>query len=72
MLKAPTSFTNGPPFLEMQGEWIRDVICKQRDEKLATVEPKREAEKAWAKGVADLANMTLAVHTNSWYMVSSP
>lgn len=66
--QAPTSFTNGPPFLEMQGEWIRDVICKQREEKLAIVEASKEAEKAWAKGVKDMANMTLAVHTNSWYM----
>ena len=52
----------------MQGEWIADVLCKQRDEKLATVEAKREAAEAWAKGVRDLANMTLAVETNSWYM----
>lgn len=66
--QAPTSFTNGPPFLEMQGEWIRDVICKQRDEKLATIEAKKEAENAWAQGVKDLADMTLAVNTNSWYM----
>lgn len=65
---APTSFTNGPPFLEMQGEWIADVLVKQREEKLTTVEAKKEAEEAWAKGVRDLANMTLAVETNSWYM----
>lgn len=52
----------------MQGEWITDVISKQREDKLATVEAKKEAETAWTKGVRDLANMTLAVHTSSWYM----
>lgn len=66
--QAPTSFTNGPPFLEMQGEWIRDVICKQREQKIPVLEAKKDAETAWAKGVSDLANGTLAVHTNSWYM----
>ena len=52
--------------LLLKGEWIRDVLCKQRDEKLATVESKQDAEDAWVTAVRDLANMTLAVETDSW------
>ena len=65
---APTSLTNGPPFLELQSEWIVQAICKQRDEKLATVEANAEAEKAWRQKTLEMADMTLAVETKSWYM----
>ena len=65
---APTSLTNGPPFLEMQSEWIVSALCKQREEGLATVEAKAEEEKAWRSKVLEMADMTMAVETNSWYM----
>lgn len=64
--QAPTSLTNGPPFIELQSEWIVDLLLKQRGENLTTVETKKSAEEAWRKHTLDLANMTLAVHTNSW------
>ena len=66
--QAPTYLTNGPPFIELQCEWILDVLLKQRGENLATVEPTKSAEDAWRKQTLDLANMTLAVQTNSWWM----
>ncbi|USW56787.1 Putative flavin monooxygenase, FAD/NAD(P)-binding domain superfamily [Septoria linicola] len=66
--QAPTSLTNGPPFIELQCEWILDLFLKQRGEKLATVEPSKSAEQAWREHTLDLANKTLAVETDSWYM----
>ena len=66
--QAPTSLTNGPPFIELQCEWILDVLYKQCEEKLATVEAKKEAEEAWREHCLDLASKTLAIYTNSWYM----
>lgn len=66
--QAPTSLTNGPPFLELQSEWIVNAINQQRDQRLDTVEAKQSEEDIWRKQVLDLADMTLAVHTNSWYM----
>lgn len=66
--QAPTSLTNGPPFIELQCEWILSVLQKQRDEKIATVEASKEAEEKWRAHVLDLASKTLAIHTNSWYM----
>ena len=52
----------------MQGEWIVSVLCKQREQGLATVEAKEEEEKAWRSKTLEMADMTLAVKTNSWYM----
>lgn len=66
--QAPTSHTNGPPFIEMQCEYILAVLQKQMEEKLATVEASKEAEEAWREHCLDLASKTLAIHTNSWYM----
>jgi len=66
--QAPTSLTNGPPFLELQCEWVRDVLVRMRTENKSSIDAKKEMEDAWRKQVLDLANMTLAIHTNSWYM----
>jgi hypothetical protein len=66
---APTSLTNGPPFIEMQAEWIIDVLNKQRAEKIDTIEPKQSEEDAWRENCAHIANQTLAIHTNSWVRV---
>ena len=67
--QAPTSLTNGPPFLELQCEWVRDVLVRMRNENKSSIDAKKEKEDAWRKQVLDLANMTLAIHTNSWYML---
>ena len=66
--QAPTSLTNGPPFIELQCEWILSVLQKQCEEKIATVEAKKEAQDAWRQHCLDLASKTLAIHTDSWYM----
>ena len=66
--QAPTSLTIGPPFLELQGEWILSVLQKQVEDGFATVEAKKEAEEAWRDHCLDLASKTLLVRTNSWYM----
>ena len=54
--------------MELQSEWIVSALCKQRDEGIATVEANRDAEKAWRQKTLEMADMTLAVETNSWYM----
>ncbi|KAF7190181.1 Baeyer-Villiger monooxygenase, partial [Pseudocercospora fuligena] len=66
--QSPTSLSNGPPFLELQVEWIIDVLRKQREERLDAVEAKQSEEDKWRQQTHDLANATLAVETNSWYM----
>lgn len=66
--QSPTSLSNGPPFLELQVEWILNVLRKQREERLDAVEAKQSEEDKWRQQTLDLANATLAVETNSWYM----
>ncbi|CAK1365733.1 unnamed protein product [Cercospora beticola] len=66
--QAPTSLTNGPPFLELECEWVRDVLERMRTENLSTIDVKREKAEAWRDQVLQLAEGTLAIHTNSWYM----
>ena len=66
--QAPTSLTNGPPFIEMQAEWILSVLKKQVEDELATVEADQKAEQAWRDHCLDLASKTLVERTESWYM----
>jgi hypothetical protein len=44
------------------------LLTKQRDEGIETIEASKEAEQIWRKHVLDLAEGTLLVQTNSWYM----
>lgn len=68
--QAPTSLVNGPPFLELEAEFVRDILVRLRDESLTTIDPKKEKEDAWRQQVLDLANHTLFIHSNSWYVLS--
>ncbi|SMR43056.1 unnamed protein product [Zymoseptoria tritici ST99CH_1E4] len=64
--QAPTSLTNGPPFLEIQGEYILKLLTQQRDQGIETIEASKEAESYWRKHTLELAERTLLVQTNSW------
>lgn len=64
-MAAPTSLTNGPPFIEMQCEWILEVLLKQQAENIETVCPTKSAEEGWRKHALEIADTTLLVETNS-------
>lgn len=66
--QAPTSFTNGPVFLELECEWVRDVLVRMRDEKKTVIDAKQTKEAEWCQIVHGIANQTLAVRTDSWYV----
>lgn len=66
--QAPTSLSNGPPFLELEVEWVRDVIKGVLDEGKTTIDAKKEKEEAWRELVLGIAEKTLLIYTNSWYM----
>ena len=55
--------------MEIQGNYILQLLKRQRDENIETVEASPEAEQAWREHVLGLAERTLLVKTNSWYMV---
>jgi hypothetical protein len=47
--------------------WICDLIAHMRDQGIATVEPRPEAEDEWMETVFALAQLTLVSKANTWY-----
>ena len=52
---------------EHETEWIGDCVRYLREHGLGAIEPTPDAEKAWDREVAELANETLYPLTDSWY-----
>ncbi|KAL4924544.1 flavin-containing monooxygenase [Aspergillus undulatus] len=59
---------NRPSGIEMQGDFIVDAIRRIDEQGLKYVEPTLEAEVAWKAHINAIADMTLFVKANSWYM----
>lgn len=66
--QAPTALTNGPVFLELECEWVRDVLTRMRDERKTAIDAKQAKEEEWRQIVHGIAGQMLAVHTDSWYV----
>jgi len=59
-------FTNLPPSIETQVEFIADTIAKVEAKGLATIEATQDAEDAWGANCLDIANKTLFPKAESW------
>ena len=59
-------FTNLPPSIETQVDWIAELIAHQRQRGLATAEPTAEAEDGWTATCKQIAGMTLFGQVDSW------
>jgi cyclohexanone monooxygenase len=59
-------FTNLPPSIESQVEWIADTIKMAESTGRKTIEPTAEAQAAWVEGCRTIANMTLFPKAQSW------
>lgn len=59
-------FTNLPPSIESQVEWISDLIKEANARAIKTVEPSAEAEARWSKVCHDIAHATLFPKCESW------
>jgi hypothetical protein len=66
--QAPTSLANGPPFIEMEVDWICKAIEKMQNEGLNSIEPILSAVEAWREQVVAVSEHTLYPKTDSWYM----
>ncbi len=64
-------FTNLPPSIEVQVEWISDLIANMRAEGLAVVEATQQAEDGWTATCKGIANMTLFPKAESWIFGSN-
>lgn len=59
-------FTNLPPSIETQVEWITDVITRLEREGNRTVEPTQVAADEWVGTCREIADMTLFPQAQSW------
>ena len=58
-------FTNLPPSIETQVEWISKLVAEAQTRE-AAVEPTAEAEQAWTETCQTIADMTLFPKVDSW------
>ena len=59
-------FTNLPPSIETQVEWISDTIDFAERNGVQSIEPTPEAEAEWTDTCTQVANATLFTKGNSW------
>ncbi len=59
-------FTNLPPSIEAQVEWISDAIQHTERTGKSTIEPTPEAQQSWTQTCHDIAHMTLFPKVESW------
>ncbi|OWU80799.1 cyclohexanone monooxygenase [Oceanicola sp. 22II-s10i] len=59
-------FTNLPPSIETQVEWISDAIKYIEDNDIAAFDPKPSAEEEWLETCRTIAGMTLFPKAESW------
>jgi len=59
-------FTNLPPTIETEVEWVADLIGYMEDNELASVEPLDSAEQDWGQTCRDIAEQTLFAKADSW------
>jgi len=68
---SPAVISNMPTAIEQHQEWIRDCLVFMRDHGHRTIETAGAAEAEWTAHVSELAQQTLLVKVDSWYMGSN-
>ncbi|KAI0569010.1 Flavin-binding monooxygenase, partial [Pyrenophora tritici-repentis] len=61
--QAPSSLANGPPFIELQVDWLAQLLGKMQNEKIVLVEASNEAAETWAALVSAGFERTLSKET---------
>ncbi|KAJ4243996.1 hypothetical protein NW762_014609 [Fusarium torreyae] len=69
--QAPTAFTNGPVFIEVQVDMLIDLLHSLEHQGIDSIEAQPEAEKKWKQAIQEANNKTLLPLTDSWYMGSN-
>ncbi len=65
---SPSVLCNMPVCIEQHIEWVGDFIGWMREHNLETAEADPRAEEEWGAHVNEVANNTLFVYANSWYL----
>uniref|UniRef100_A0A7E4VNQ9 Pyr_redox_2 domain-containing protein n=1 Tax=Panagrellus redivivus TaxID=6233 RepID=A0A7E4VNQ9_PANRE len=66
--QAPTTFVNGPTLIELQSDWIIEVIKKAEQDGVKYIEAEEKPQEEWASHICELADKTLFPLADSWYM----
>jgi cyclohexanone monooxygenase len=59
-------FTNLPPSIEAQVDWIGELVRQAEESASSTVEPTQDAEDRWTATCREIADMTLFPQRDSW------
>lgn len=59
-------FTNLPPTIETEVEWVSDLIGFMQENELASVEANAQSEQEWGATCQGIADQTLFAKTDSW------
>ena len=65
---SPSTLANMIVAIEQHVEWISTCIATMRERGVTVIEAEQDAEDAWVAHVNEVANRTLFVLANSWYM----
>ncbi|OBT73773.1 hypothetical protein VF21_07981 [Pseudogymnoascus sp. 05NY08] len=65
--QAPTSLANGPPFLELQVEWVTKFLERVKKDAIQAVEVSDEAAEGWGHASSQVFQMLLHRETPSWW-----
>ena len=65
---SPSVLSNMPVSIEQHIDFIADFIAWMRQRDVETAEADPQAEEQWVAHVNEVANTTLYVHANSWYL----
>ena len=57
---------NIPRCIEQNVEWVSDTIKYMTEQKLNKIEPKKQSEDEWTKGVVEAASMSMFMKVPSW------
>lgn len=66
--ESPSVLSNMMVSIEQHVEWVSDCVNYLRDNNIKMIEVDEEAENAWSKHCREIAEQTLYVKTDSWYM----
>lgn len=66
--QAPTSFTDGPIFLELEVEYIEEMLRRMKADGITSVEPTQAASEAWKAKCQAGFDATLFKETPSWWI----
>jgi cation diffusion facilitator CzcD-associated flavoprotein CzcO len=65
---SPSVLSNMPVSIEQHVEWISNAIEHVNERSLATIEPEESAEQEWVAHVNELAEQTMFMLADSWYL----